>query len=163
MSSIIRRNPEFVPASVAPVGEFEPYHMLREMMRWDPFRELTPFYTEEKAAFAPAFEVKETKEAFVFKGDLPGIKEKDLYVTLTGNRLTVSGRREAEKHEEKETYFTYERSYGAFNRIFTLPEGIDEAHVKAELKEGVLTLVVPKLPELQPKKIAVTTMERPKS
>jgi HSP20 family protein len=54
-----------------------------------------------------------------------------------------------------ETFFTAERAYGTFQRSFTLPEGVDVEHIAADLKDGVLTLVVPKLPEMKPKKISV--------
>jgi HSP20 family protein len=70
--------------------------------------------------FVPDFEVKETKEGFVFKADVPGIKEKDLEITMTGNRLTISGKREAEMEERSDTYYACERSYGSFTRAFTL-------------------------------------------
>ena len=83
------------------------------------------------------------------------MKESDLEVTVTGNRLTVSGKREAEKQEHTDTYYSYERSYGDFTRAFTLPDGVDMNGVHAELKDGVLTLSVKKTPEAQPKKIAV--------
>jgi HSP20 family protein len=143
------------PVPAAPAREWDPFRVMREMMRWDPFSEMLPLTTGE-AAFAPAFEVKETKEAFVFKADLPGIQEKDLDVKLTQNRLSISGKREQEKSEKGDTFYTYERSYGSFTRGFTLPEGVDGEKVKAELKEGVLTLTVPKRPENQPKKISVS-------
>ena len=141
------------PVPAAPTRELDPFRVMRELMRWDPFSEMTPIVSE--AAFAPAFEVKETKDAFVFKADMPGIQEKDLEVKLTQNRLSISGKREQEKSEKGETFYTYERSYGSFARAFTLPEGVDGENIKAELKEGVLTLTLPKRPELQPKKIAV--------
>jgi HSP20 family protein len=141
------------PVPAAPAREWDPFRVMRELMRWDPFTEMTPIAGE--AAFAPAFDVKETKDAFVFKADLPGIQEKDLEVKLTQNRLSISGKREQEKSEKGETFYTYERSYGSFARAFTLPEGVDGDNIKAELKEGVLTLTLPKRPELQPKKIAV--------
>lgn len=79
----------------------------------------------EEPGFSAAFEVKETKEAFIFKADLPGIKAEDLDVVLTQNRLTIRGKREAEKSEKGETFYTFERSYGSFARSFTLPEGVD--------------------------------------
>jgi len=142
------------PVAAAPAREWDPFRVMREMMRWDPFTEMLPPATSEPA-FAPAFEVKETKEGFVFKADLPGVQEKDLEVKLTQNRLSVSGKREQEKSEQNDTYYTYERSYGSFTRAFTLPDGVDPDNVKAELKEGVLTLTVAKRPEHQPKKIAV--------
>lgn len=106
-------------------------------------------------AFYPSFEVKETEKAYVFKADVPGVKEGDLEVTVTGNRLTVSGKRESEKEEKTDTYYTCERSYGSFSRSFTLPEGTDVGAVTADLKDGVLTVALPKRPEVQPKKIPI--------
>ncbi|MFN7135345.1 MAG: Hsp20/alpha crystallin family protein, partial [Myxococcales bacterium] len=105
--------------------------------------------------FVPRFEVKETKDGYVFKADLPGVDEKDVDVSLTGNRLTISGRREAEERKEGETYFAYERSFGSFSRTFTLPEGVDTEHVDAELKNGVLTIQLGKRAEMKPRKIAL--------
>jgi HSP20 family protein len=127
---------------------FEPF------FAWDPFAEMAelPAY-EMKTAFMPAFDVKETKDRFLFKADMPGIKEADLEINLTGDRLCIAGKREMEKKEEKETYYAYERTYGSFSRAFTLPTGVDVEHIKAELKDGVLTVMLPKLPEAQPKKI----------
>jgi HSP20 family protein len=106
-----------------------------------------------QGTFSTAFEVLERKDAYVFKADLPGFKEADVDIQLTGNRLTVSGKREAEQTDENDRYYAYERTYGSFTRTFTLPEGIDADHVRAELKDGVLTLMVPKKPEVQPKRI----------
>ena len=70
----------------------------------------------------------------------------------------LQGKREAERKEETETFFTYERSYGSFTRAFTLPEGVDTEHMHADLKDGVLHLVLPKKPEMQPKKIEVKSV-----
>ncbi|HEU0035823.1 MAG TPA: HSP20 family small heat-shock protein [Kofleriaceae bacterium] len=140
---------------------------MRDMLRWDPFREMVPTswlgpgYPEP--VFTPAFEVKETKDAFEFKADLPGVKEPDLEVKLTGNRLSVIGKRESEKEDKQDTYYTYERSYGSFQRLFTLPEGLDVDHVVAELKEGVLNIVIPKRPSEIAKTVAVKTIATPKS
>lgn len=135
---------------------WEPFRAMRELMRWDPFSEMLPSLSGiEAAAFSPNFDVKETKEAFVFTADLPGVKESDLEVRLTQNRLTISGKRESEKVEKTDQYYASERSYGSFTRAFTLPEGIQSDKIQAELKSGVLTLAVPKKPEAQPKKIEV--------
>jgi len=136
-------------------GEWDPFRMMREMMRpgfWDPFGDLGVGW-QQPTAFMPAFEVRETENAYLFKADLPGVKEDDLDIALNGNRLTVTGKREAEERQENDTYYAYERSFGTFTRSFTLPEGIDADHVQAELRDGVLTLTVPKKPEMQPKKI----------
>jgi HSP20 family protein len=154
MANIVRRNDqgELAPRTTA----FDPFQLLRDMMTWDPFRQLAPFRQgAQEGLFAPQFEVKETKDAYIFKADTPGVEEADLDISLTGSRLVVSGRREAEQRQEGETFFAYERSYGTFSRSFTLPEGIDPDHVEAELKNGVLMIKVPKHAEHQAKKISL--------
>ena len=154
MATLIRRNQNEVAPSSGTV--WDPFRVMRDVLRWDPFREL------EAAAgggdyglFAPSFDVKENKDGYVFRADLPGVKEDDLEISLTGNRLTISGKREQEKREQGETYYATERSYGSFSRAFTLPDGTDGDNVKAELKNGVLQVTVPKKPEVQPKRITI--------
>ena len=156
MSNIFRRRPEESTA-LAPSG---PMRLVRDLMRWDPFREMAPtswlgpaWNTEP--TFSPAFDVKETKESFLFKADLPGLKDKDVDVKLTGNRLTISGKRESDHEDQTDTYYAYERTYGSFMRAFTLPDGIDHDHVQASLKEGVLTVAVPKKAAAQAKTVAI--------
>jgi HSP20 family protein len=148
MANIIRRKEQ---------QAWDPFRMMRELMQWEPFRgeQLAVPYGGYEQTFVPTFDVKETKEGYFFKADLPGIKEQDLDVSLHANRLTISGKREAEQREENETWYSYERSYGSFQRSFTLPDGIDPEHVRAELKDGVLNLFLAKKPEVQPKKINV--------
>lgn len=132
---------------------------LREMLRWDPFREMAPLLspTLERVGWNPSFDVTETKDSFLFKADVPGVKKEDLEITTTGNRIQVSGKREIEEEKKTDTVYTYERQYGSFTRSFTLPAGADVEHAKSELKEGVLTLVVPKLAEAQSKKIPIAS------
>jgi len=137
-------------------SEWEPFRAMRNLLHWDPFRDMEPLVEWTTApAFMPAFEVKETKESYVFKADLPGVKEADLEVTMTGNVLTVHGKRDTEKEEKGERYYACERSYGEFQRSFTLPDGVDPDQTAARLKDGVLTLTVPKKPEVQPKKVPI--------
>lgn len=162
MSTVtIRKQNADKPTVATPesVGTWDPWRTMRALLAWDPFREMAPFPTvdDRTIALAPAFDVKETKDAYVFKADLPGIQEKDLEVTMTGNRLNVSGKRDEEREEKGERYYTYERNYGSFSRSFTLPDGTDVEHLRASLESGVLTISVPKKPEVQPKKIAVKT------
>ncbi len=142
--------------------EWDPFRAMREMLRWDPFREMGPVLPVEPA-YAPAFEVKETKDAFVFKADVPGTKEQDIEVNVAGNRLTISGKREAEREDKAETYYTYERSYGSFTRTFTLPDQTDPSHVRAELKNGELTVVVPKAAAAVAKRIPISSGDKPKA
>ena len=139
----------------APTREWNPWQRMRDLLQWDPFQEMRYWPTEQQAGFVPAFEVRETGDGFVFKADLPGIREEDLEIHITGNRLTIGGNREAEQRHEADRYYAYEVSYGSFSRSFTLPDGVDADHVKADLKNGVLTLHVPKKAEAQPRKIAL--------
>jgi HSP20 family protein len=142
-------------AALARAEGWDPFQAMRELMQWDPFREgrLVPLF--ERGALAPAFEVKETKDAFEFKADVPGIDTKDLDIKLTNNRLSVTGKREAEKTDTGNTYYTYERSYGSFTRSFTVPEGVNAETITADLKDGVLKIVLPKKPEAKPREVKV--------
>jgi HSP20 family protein len=135
----------------------DPFQTLRDMIRFDPLAEQGRVPHVRPLTFAPPFEVRETKDGYLFKADLPGVKEQDLEVSFTGSRLTISGSRMAEKRDESDTYYSYERSYGSFMRAFTLPEGADLEHVRAELKDGVLTINIPKVPTVQPKKVTIKT------
>ena len=153
MANIAVRNDK----QIAPVLELpEPVQMLRELLRWNPFRETAP-HAIGGAPFVPAFDVRETKDRFVFFADLPGVKENEIEISLAGTRLVIAGNRRMEKVEENETYFTTERAYGAFQRSFTLPDGIDPDHIVAELRDGVLSMVVPKTAEAKARKILLKT------
>jgi len=160
--SVSRRNERETPGTFAR-RDVEPFRLLRDLFRWDPFQEMRPIWSSDPTSYAPAFDIKETKEAFVFKADLPGVKEQDLEVTSTGNHLTISGKREVEKEEKEETYYAYERRFGSFTRAFTLPDFADAEHVKAELKNGELTIVVPKLAAAVARRIPVATGDEPKT
>jgi HSP20 family protein len=154
MSNIVKKNE-------GGMTKWDPFRSMRDLLRWDPFREMAPLFGSlEQAqtdAWLPSFEVRETKDAYVFKADLPGVKKEDIDISLSGNRLQISGKREAEHETKDDTFYTYERSYGAFTRAFTLPGDIDADHVRTDLKDGVLTLAVPKKAEAQTKKIAIGT------
>ena len=154
MANLIRRNQNEV-AAPSGASVWDPFRAMRDMLRWDPFRELEAAGGGDYGLFAPSFDVKENKEGYVFRADLPGVREEDLEISLTGNRLAISGKREQEKHEQGDTYYASERSYGSFSRAFTLPDGTDGENVKAELKNGVLQVIVPKKPEVQPRKITI--------
>jgi HSP20 family protein len=138
---------------------------MRALMGWDPFRHgwdplrhifpITGLAHIGQSEFTPQFEVKETRDSYIFKADLPGVNDEDVDISMTGNRLTISGSRESEQRDEGDNYFVFERSSGTFSRSFTLPEGVDTDQVKADLRRGVLTVEVPKKPENQPKKISL--------
>jgi HSP20 family protein len=138
--------------SLAPA--LAPLGLMRQLLRWDPLRDLGP-ELEVRSAFCPSFDIRETADAYVFEADLPGLKDGDLDINLTGNRLTISGKRETPGSRETGNYFAMERSYGSFARSFNLPDGVDGDHIQANLADGVLTLSLAKVPEVQPKKITV--------
>jgi HSP20 family protein len=149
------------PQQMEPSG-WDPFRNMRDLFRWDPFREMAPLAPSPGGmTFAPDFEVKETKEGYQFKADVPGMTEKDIEISATGNVLTMSGKREAEKEDKDDTFYVYERTYGTFARSFTLPGSVDIEHIRAELKSGVLTVLVPKKAEAQPKKITITSSGTP--
>jgi HSP20 family protein len=154
MSDIVKKNG-------GQATEWNPMRAMREMLRWDPFREMAPafsgFPTFEEMGWNPSFEVTENKDSFLFKADVPGVKKEDLEITTTGNRIQIAGKRDSEKESKTDTVYTYERQYGSFSRSFTLPDGADIAHAKTDLKDGVLTLVVPKLAAAQAKKIPISS------
>jgi HSP20 family protein len=151
MTDIIKKNG-------GQVTEWNPFRAMRDMLRWDPFREMTPMFPElERAGFNPSFDVTETKDGYVFKADVPGVKKEEIEITTTGNRIQITGKREHEQESKTDTVYSYERQYGSFARSFTLPDGADVEHAKSELEDGVLTLVIPKQAAAQAKKIAIST------
>ncbi len=93
---------------------------------------------------APRFEVAETEKAVQVTAELPGMDEKDIEVTLDDNVLTVKGEKKQEREEKNKQFFLSERSYGQFQRVLTLPAGIEADKIKAQFKKGVLSLSIPK-------------------
>ena len=153
MAHPIRRNGENGDTSPAQQdqGAWDPFRLMREMFTWDPFRALKD--APMRGGFAPTFEMTESDDAFIISADVPGVNEEDVDISLTGNRLTISGAREQTQREEHVRYHTSERVFGRFTRSFTLPEGTDRDQLQAEIANGVLTLTIAKRPELQPKRI----------
>ena len=121
----------------------DPFQMIREFFV-DPFRALHLPLAGQQMAWNPGFEVRETDNAYVFKADLPGVKQDDIEISLVENRLLISGKRDQETEQDEGTLHTYERSFGSFQRQFMLPETADLDKISTDLKDGVLTLVVPK-------------------
>ena len=160
MSTIVRRptvgNHNALPSLIS---DWDPFRLMDTLMRWEPER--VPARRGEADVFVPRFDVKETKDAFVFKADLPGVKEGDVDISLSGNQLTITGKREAEAQQSGENFFMLERSYGSFSRSFALPTSADFDQIKAGLHGGVLTISLPKRVESHPRKIAVGTSPNP--
>ncbi len=130
-----------------PISEWEslrdPFRMMRELMRWDPFRAMGFAPQLERDVWMPHFEVRENGSAIRILADLPGVKREDLELSVSGNRLVVHGHREAQERNKDENVHTFEREYGAFTRTFMLPDNCEVDQITSELREGVLTIVVP--------------------
>jgi HSP20 family protein len=108
------------------------------------------------ADWVPSVDVSETEGEYQIKAEIPDVKKEDVKVTVEDGVLTIQGERKYEKEEKGKKYHRVERSYGSFIRSFTLPDLVDEAKVKAEFKDGVLNLQLPKSVKAKPKSIEVT-------
>lgn len=160
MANIVTRSPQATPITRR-FAEWDPFERMRELMQWDPFQAFPRRWLtdEASATFAPRFDVREEKDRFTLRADVPGMREGDLDLSITGNRLTIGGQREEEKLEESDSYYCRERSFGSFSRSFTLPESIDADHIQATMQHGVLEVSIPKRAESQPKRIQLQPKE----
>jgi HSP20 family protein len=131
----------------------DPFQLMRELMA-DPLRmfQMAPWgvggvgsgSSSRDIGWNVGFDVRETDDAFLFKADLPGIRNEDVEITLMGNQLHITGKRDYEQEHDEGRMHTYERTHGSFARAFSLPESADLDNIRSDLKDGVLTLVVPK-------------------
>ncbi len=113
---------------------------------------LSNFSTEE---WAPAVDIKDEDDKFVIHADLPGVKTEDIDVSVENGVLTIKGKRENVKEEEKDNFKRVERFNGSFMRRFTLPDGANIDKISAKTKNGVLDLVVPKIAKTKSKRIGI--------
>ncbi len=114
--------------------------------------------TSEEASittWAPAVDIFETEHELVVKADLPDIKPEELDIRVENNILTIRGERKFEKKVTEDKYLRVERSYGSFSRSFSLANTVNAEAIKADYKNGVLTLTIPKREEAKPKQIKV--------
>src|SRR5258705_5100853 len=138
--------------------------------RWESFRGNSPdsqlnrlfsdFFgraTEEQnlTTWAPAVDIFEDEHELVVKADLPDVKPEELDIRVENNILTIRGERKFEKKVDEKNYLRVERSYGSFSRSFALANTVNSEAIKADYKDGVLTLTIPKREEAKPKQIKV--------
>ncbi len=140
------------------ISRFEPYrsHPLQEQLN-RLFNEAFERSPEDSnlTTWAPAVDIYETEQELVVKADLPDIKPEDLDIRVENNNLTIRGERKFEKKVKEDNYLRVERSYGSFSRSFSLANTVNTEAIKAEYKNGVLTLTIPKREEAKPKQIKV--------
>lgn len=141
------------------------------LTKYDPFREAVDFpaglrlfqdavdrlFSEPPASrpWAPAVDILENENALVLKADLPDVNLKDVDIRLENGTLTLKGERKFEQANENGGYHRIERSYGSFMRCFSLPDSVETDKVKAEYKNGVLTVTLPKKEIAKPKTVKV--------
>ena len=133
---------------------------LREMDAWrsameNMLNEVPTLSYSEDRPWALALDVAENEDNFVVKASLAGIDPDDLDITLTDNVLTIKGEIKEEKEKEEGVYHLRERRYGMFQRSIALPVPVNAEKIDAVYKDGVLTLTIPKVEEIKPKKISV--------
>jgi HSP20 family protein len=121
------------------------------LIKWNPFGELETM----NDAWSPAVDVFETDNEIVIKAELPGMDAKDIDIRIEENKLLLKGERRFAKETKNENYHRVERSYGNFSRAFSLPAFVDEAKVRAEYKDGLLKVALPKKETTKPKQIKI--------
>jgi HSP20 family protein len=131
--------------------------MRREMDRlFDRFSDEWPFRgVSETGRFMPSMDVSETDKELVVRAELPGMDPKEIDISLSGNVLTIKGGRKHERDEKKENFHLVERSSGSFSRTLPLPVEVKADQVKANYKDGVLSISMPKTEPAALQKIEV--------
>ncbi len=134
-------------------------NLRREMEHF--FDDMIPFsWTRENGGnlmdtWTPTSDISEDEKEYLVVMDLPGIDKKDIKVNFQDGRLTVTGESQKEEKQEKKDYIRRERFKGSFYRSFTLPESIKEDDIKADFKEGVLKVHIPKAEVSKPKEVNI--------
>lgn len=130
------------------------------LTRWEPFKDADDFFRNFAQGFgrwqlpaevrskemqwSPAADISETASEYLVKAELPGVKREDVKVTLENGVITIEGERKLEKEDKSEKTHRIERFYGSFSRSFSLPDDADAAAVRADSKDGVLSVHIPK-------------------
>jgi HSP20 family protein len=110
---------------------------------------------ETTGAWTPVVDIFEEANALRIVAEVPGVKPEDVKISVENNVLTIQGTKEQVAEEKAEKVHRYERTYGAFERSFTLPATVDPEHIKASYAAGVLTLVLPKIEKAKPRQIKI--------
>ena len=148
------------------------------IVRWEPFRDMVSIQDRMNRLFdeafrsaprtgaeddwalggswAPVVDIYEQGGDIVLKAELPGVDPKDTDIRVENNTLTLRGERKLDDEVKRESYHRVERAYGTFSRSFTLPSVVDTEKIKAEYRDGVLRVILPKREEAKPKQITVT-------
>ena len=146
------------------------------IVRRDPFRELNLIRSQMdrifedlvgrgereewgKTSWYPPVDIYEAENSIVLKAELPGVDQKNMEIKVEDDTLILKGEKKVERGTKTENFLRAERAYGAFQRSFTLPQTVERENIKASLKKGVLTLILPKKEEVKPKQISIQVEE----
>jgi HSP20 family protein len=134
---------------------FEELERIRRQMEWLSEGFTGRFSKEPIAGVFPLVNVTEDKDRFYVRAELPGVKAQELDISITGNSLTVAGKRKLALEVEGAKYHRREREGGRFSRVISLPSQVDNASVEANCAEGILTVTLPKAEAAKPKQITI--------
>ena len=144
------------------------------IVRWRPFRDMVSIQDEMNRLFddffgrpliktewtegvwTPTVDVSEDKDNVVIKAEMPGMKKDEVRISVQDNVITLKGEKKQEKEEKEANYHRIERSYGSFCRSFQLPTSVKTDKIKANYKDGVLSVTLPKTEEVKPKEIPIS-------
>ena len=145
-----------------------------QLIRWNPIRDMYSFRNQINHMFdnsfypthkddeelsiwnwKPVVDIYDNDDNIVIKAELPGVAKQDIVVDVKGRFLTLKGERSSENEVKEDKYHRRERAYGKFERIFTLPAEVDSDKIKADYKDGVLKIDIPKPEKQKPKQITV--------
>jgi HSP20 family protein len=139
------------------------------VIRWEPFREVDEMFRQysplfnralrrsgaEAGEWTPVADISETDQEYVIKAELPEVKKEDVKVTLDNGIMTIAGERKYQKEQNDASEIRIESFYGTFSRSFSLPENIDANGIRAETKDGVLRVKIPKIQAAAPKTVSI--------
>lgn len=136
---------------------FENYFPRRWMEGFEPFTWRRPFWSEidEKFDFLPNVDILDKDDILIVRAEMPGVKKEDLEITIAGDRLTLEAKRDFEEKAEKDDYFRHEMAYGRVYRSVRLPVEVRDDDAKAELKDGIVEIRLPKVEVTTPHKVEV--------
>src|SRR5678815_1595274 len=150
------------------------------VIRWDPYRELTSFADRfnralgtaagrerdeemNMGAWIPPVDIAEDQDHIALTAELPGFREDQVKIQMEGGVLTIRGERKFEDEKNGRSFHRVERSYGQFVRSFTLPNNVDRDNVKATFTNGLLEIAIPKREEAKPRQIQISAGSEPKT
>jgi HSP20 family protein len=139
------------------------------IIRWEPMRDVEEFFRQYSpflaktlardnagsADWAPVANISETDKEYLIKAELPEVKREDVKITLENGVITIAGERKQVKEEKDENVLRVESFYGTFSRSFSLPDNIEEKTIRAESKDGVLRVHIPKVAATKPKSVQI--------